>query len=128
MRVLAVLLVVAACGPDETISGYSDREAVWALESIGGDPVPPGATIRFPAEGEAVGEGPCNAFRAEQTAPYPWIELGPVAATRRACPLLAVETRYFGALERATLAEASDRVLILSGGPDGELVFRRTDP
>lgn len=48
-------------------------------------------------------------------APYPWIELGPIAVTRRACPELAMEQQFFSALGRVSLAEVNGSVLILSG-------------
>ncbi|WGH79207.1 META domain-containing protein [Jannaschia ovalis] len=123
MRALALLLLLAACRGDETISGYSDRATVWRLTELDGAPFAAPATLRFPEPSLALGAGPCNVFRAAQSAPYPWLEIGPVAATRRACPALEAETRYFAALEAMTLAEASDRVLILSDAAGREMVF-----
>ena len=122
---LALPLLLAGCGPDETISGYVDRDAAWRLVELDGAPFVARATVRFPAQGEVTGDGPCNGFRATQTAPYPWFELDAVAATRRACPALAAEGRFLAALEAMTLAEATDRLLILSNGAGREMVFER---
>lgn len=121
--VLAFGLPIGFC-PDETISGYADRSATYRLEELGGTAVTGRATIRFPAEGEVAGDGPCNAFRGRQTIAYPWIEMTGLASTRRACPDLALEAGYFDMLDRATLAEVSGDVLLLSD--DGGLlaVFR----
>ena len=118
-------LLLAACAGDETVSGYAGTDATWRLAELHGAPFAPPATLRSPAEGEVAGEGPCNAFRAPQAEPYPWIRIGPIAATRRACPALAEERRFFAALEAATLAEASDAVLILTDEAGREMVFRR---
>ena len=81
------------------------------------------ATVIFLTEGRVEGNGPCNAWSASQTAPYPWIELGPIAATRRACPELAFEGRFFEALTSVSLAEVSGPLLVLSGD-EVEMVFR----
>lgn len=113
---------VLACS-DETISGFADPSATYRLDELNGEAFDANATIRFPRQGVAEGDGPCNRWSAEQTVPYPWIELGPIAATRRACPELEAETSFFMALEKASLAEVVGPVLILSGD-DVEMVFR----
>lgn len=108
---------------DETISGYVDPKAIYTLVELNGEAVSSDATVTFPTEGRAEGNGPCNAWSASQTAPYPWIELGPIAATRRACPELAFESRFFEALTNVSLAEVSGPLLVLSGD-EAEMVFR----
>lgn len=123
-RVIALSLALIGC-TDETVSGYADRSAVYVLTDIDGVPFEARATITFPEPGQASGQGPCNAWSASQSAPYPWIELGPIAATKRACADLAEEQRFFDALQSATLAEINGRVLILSGL--SELVFVADD-
>ncbi|RVT82296.1 META domain-containing protein [Rhodobacteraceae bacterium CCMM004] len=117
--------VLAACTPDETISAYADPGAVYRLIEVDGAPAGMQATLSFPAPGAVRGTGPCNAFTAAQGVPYPWIDVGPIAATRRACPDLAAETAYFAALEAATLAEVQGGTLILSDATGPRLVFRR---
>ena len=89
---LAALVALAACA-DETISGYADPEAIYALERLNGAPFPATATIAFPAPGRVEGEAPCNGWSAEQTAPYPWIALGPITATERRLSLSPVKCR-----------------------------------
>ncbi|MEL7025885.1 MAG: META domain-containing protein [Pseudomonadota bacterium] len=126
MRLFLVLpMILSTCGPDETISGYANPEAVYQLESIGGQSFLATATISFPEIGKVVGQGPCNTFSAEQTVPYPWIDIGPIAATRRACPDLADEAAYFEALGRVTLAEVAGDDLILTTEDGVDLVFVR---
>ncbi len=106
---------------DETVSGYADRDATYALIEVNGAPPPAPATIRFPEEGRVEGQGPCNGYAAYQTVPYPWIKIGAVASTRKACPDLAFETLFFKSLQAATLVEVSGDVLILSD-PGGLLM------
>ena len=123
-RRLALLLplLTLGCG-DETISGYADRSAVYSLIEIDGAPFNATATISFTEPGRAAGEGPCNTWFASQSAPYPWIELGPIGATRRACPELEAEARYFEALSNVSQAEVLGPILILTTEDGAELVF-----
>ena len=124
MYKLALALPFAAFScADETISGYADRSAVYQLSDIGGVPYKARATITFPEEGRATGEGPCNAWNAMQSAPYPWIDLGPIAATKRACPELGQEAVFFEALAKATLAEIQGNILILTDEDGREMTF-----
>lgn len=124
MRLLPLLFLPLAACADETISGYADPDATYRLAEIGGTAFPASATIAFPAEGEVRGTAPCNAWSATQSAPYPWFTLGPIAATRRACPDLAAEMLFFDTLARMTLAEVQGQVLILSSEDGTEMVFR----
>lgn len=121
---LALLLAFPAC-TDETISGYADPTAVYRLTEIGGEPFTARASISFPRQGLVTGEAPCNTWSASQSVPYPWLDLGPIAATRRACPDLNAETAFFDALGTMTLAVVENGVLTLSNDAGGEMVFRR---
>ena len=109
---------------DETISGYADPAIVWRLETLDERPFAGEATIRFPEQGIVTGSGPCNRFRAVQGAPYPWIEITWISATRRTCPALPAEREFLAALRQARLAEASKRVLILTTADGRDMVFR----
>ena len=125
MRALLILfaLATASCA-DETISGYADRDAVYRLEEFEGAAVPWQATITVPEKGRVAGQAPCNAYAADQRVPYPWFELGPIAATRRACLHMQGETQFFAALSRVTLAEVAGKVLVLSDDDGPVMVFR----
>lgn len=122
--VLPLMTWLAPYFADETISGYADPTATYALQEVNGTPATIRATITFPQEGKVAGSGPCNQYTAEQSAPYPWFELGPIAATRRACPDLAAESAYFALLPTMSLIEVSGTVLILSNPDGGMMVFR----
>ena len=123
---LMLALPLMACG-DETISGFVDPTKTFQLVELAGEPFTARATIAFPEQGRAQGEGACNRWSAAQLAPYPWIELGPIAATRRACPELEAEQRFFDALARTTLAEAVGDVLLLTTDQGETLVFEATN-
>ena len=109
---------------DETISGYADPDAVYRLVEIDGQAFTPRATIAFKTEGRAEGSAPCNTWSAEQSVPYPWFELGAIAATKRACPELDAEQQYFDALAQMTLAEVQGPILILTNDDAREMIFQ----
>lgn len=124
MRLLSLILVLGLLGcADETISGYADPNATYRLVEIDNAPFKPRATIAFREEGRASGAAPCNMWSATQSVPYPWFELGPIAATRRACPDLDAEAKFFDALGQMTLVEVQGPVLILTNDDGREMVF-----
>ena len=126
---LASLVGLGGCfAGDETISGYVDPETQWQLRQMDDHPQVTQATVQFPKKGQVVGSGPCNTFSARQTAPYPWIDISVLASTRRACPQLADEQKYFSTLGAMTLAEVSGDILILSNDEGQTLVFQAVLP
>ena len=120
---LLSLLLVSACYPDESISGYAEQSAEYHLIEIDGVPFDASATIAFPDTGEVIGQAPCNKYFATQTAPYPWFALEGIGATRIACENLSNESIFFEALEQMTLAEVSGETLILSNTDGREMIF-----
>lgn len=126
-RFLLTLSIVflSACYGDETISGYADPGAVWVLTELDGADFSERATLTFPEEGKVAGDAPCNRYFGEQTAPYPWISIERIGATKRACPALSEESAFFDALCQMTLAEVAGGTLILSNETGGEMVFVR---
>lgn len=123
---VAVMLLLAACTGDETIARYGGADKVWHLTGLNGAAYSAQATLIFAEPGRIAGDAPCNAYSAAMTAPYPWFETGPIAATRKACPDLANEAAYFGALGMATESEVLGDTLVLRG-PDVEMVFKAAD-
>ncbi|MEL6690534.1 MAG: META domain-containing protein [Pseudomonadota bacterium] len=123
IRAIALLAFIGGCAADETISGYLDTGTTWQLTEMNGAPFGATATIQFPEEGSVTGKAPCNRYTASQAAPYPWIDIGPIAATKLACPELAAEGTFFAALDAMTLAEVSGPVLILNGENGEEMIF-----
>lgn len=111
---------------DETVSGISQGD-LWVLQEIDGAPVSVRVTLSFPEEGQVQGEAPCNSYFADQRAPLPWFEAGPIAATKRACPELELEAQYLSALQAVNLAEITGDVMLLSEGERLRLRFLK-DP
>ncbi len=124
MIVLGMALLAGACAADETLTAYGAADRVWVLESLDGEAFGARAEIRFGPDGAVTGQAPCNRFFATQSAPYPWFELGPIGATRMACPDLAQETAFLSALATMRLAEIAGSTLILSTEAGREMVFR----
>lgn len=124
MRFLALLLFISACERDESLTAYG-AEGTWILQEINGEPFEARASIVFVEDGVVSGDAPCNSYSTRQTAPYPWLELGPILSTKRACEELPAEQDYFAALAKMTLAEISGDLLILNNDADDSLLFRK---
>lgn len=124
MRCLAALFLISACEGDESLTAYG-AEGTWRLTHINEQPFEARATISFSTGGQVTGAAPCNSYRAQQAAPYPWFTLSPIMATKRACADLAAEQAYFAAMRDMTLAEVSGDVLILSNDAGGSLLFTK---
>jgi len=121
---LSLPILLAACLKDETVSGYTDADAVYFLETLDGSDFVATASISFPEAGSVRGRAPCNSYSASQSAPYPWLDLGPIAATRAACPELAAETVFFKALAGMSQIEAFGDLVILRNDAGQEMIFR----
>ena len=121
--VFALPVLIAACSPDQTVSAFVESDASYRLVEIDGAPYTASATIAFPEQGIITGSAPCNSFSATQSAPYPWLEIGSIRATRRACPNMDEETRFLQLLSEMTLVEATADVIIMRNDDGRELVF-----
>lgn len=121
--VVFIMSILTSCG-DETISGYGGSGTVWALAELNGETFEADATLQFPEEGKIAGRAPCNSFQGSQLAPYPWFEVGPMAATRMACDALEAEGTYLAALGRMKFVEVAGDTLILSNDAGESMVFR----
>lgn len=116
-------MLIAAYLADETVSGYATAPAYRLIE-LDGAAFAPEATISFPRKGRVTGTGPCNRYSADQALPYPWFELGDIAATRRACPDLADEALFFATLAEMRLVEVGGQFLRLYTVEGREMVFQ----
>ncbi len=105
----------------------------WRLIQFGrSQPVPEGVSITAKFEGERIsGSAGCNNYFAAVKAPTPYeLSIGPVGATRMACPppQMEAEVRYLKALEGATQFSFMLGKLILDYQQDetrSVLVFER---
>ena len=121
----AILLLLCACSQDESIRAYGARDDAFALGSVNGQDINASMTVSFPRPWRIAVEGPCNTFSGVQSAPYPWIAVGPLTVTRRICPQLAQETALIAALRRMTVAVVEEFSLTLSNDDGERMVFTR---
>lgn len=119
---LVLALTLSACFKDETVTGYGG-DRLWQLSELDGTPFTARATIRFDKDGKVSGQAACNRYFTQQSAPYPWVEFGPIGSTKMACPDLEDETTYLGALAEMSLVEISGDVMILSNDAGRKMVF-----
>ena len=120
-------LFLAQCKGDETVARYGAADHVWTLTEIDGTPFTARATLTFPERGKVAGQAPCNSYTGVMVTPYPWFDLGQVAATRMACPDMASEAMFFETIGQMTLAEVSGDVLILSTPEGRQMVFKSAE-
>ncbi|MEZ5796287.1 MAG: META domain-containing protein [Paracoccaceae bacterium] len=120
MRRLFALLLLAASPAAATEIGGG-----WQLVGVEGQPAPAPLTLTFTAEGSFSGKAPCNRFYGRIGGELPALTLGQIAATRMACPDLAVESAYLQALEATVRAEVTQDHLFLFGAKGGVLEFVR---
>jgi len=126
MKPLPLLaLALAACStlPD-TVGEAAPDGKVFFLEEINDRPVGYTASIQFLNSGRVQGSGPCNRFGAQQTAPLPWVQIENIAATKRGCAELEVESTFFAALERMDFSEVGVTTLLLTNTRGESMVFR----
>jgi putative lipoprotein len=136
-----VLLASAGCGSREgapssgtpaNVSLSTLTGVTWTLVSLGGQPLPQGTrppTAIFDGA-RLAGFGGCNRYtgQVQDTGPGA-ITIGPVAATKMACPppAMEVEGRFFAILSPVTQYRVAGSRLVMSG-PSGELAFERATP
>lgn len=116
-------LSLVSCS-DETLSGYAKGDGTYVLEELNGAAFEPRATLNLTEQGEISGEGPCNSYFGAQSAPYPWFEVKSIGSTKRACPDLRQEAKFFDALQSMSQSEVSGDILLLTNESGEEMVFR----
>lgn len=89
----------------------------WLLEDLAGAGVIDNAqaTLAFPEEGKVAGRGSCNRFFGPAKISGDSMQLGPLGATRMACPeaVMNQETKYLDALQKVERFEWKDPYLLL---------------
>jgi putative lipoprotein len=89
----------------------------WRPVSIGDEPVDADTmlTLRFEVDGKIGGHGGCNLFFASYTTSQAGIDIGPIGATRMACPepQMTLEQKLFDALDNTSAVELRDSRLHL---------------
>ena len=89
----------------------------WTLVAVGNQEVMPKsqATLQFPAEGRATGNGSCNRFSGAVTVNQNSIHFGSLASTKMGClgGAMAQENAYLSALEKAQRFEQRGDTLLI---------------
>ncbi len=84
--------------------------------------------VKFSQDGEMRGNGGCNNFFGTYDLDGTRLKVGPIAATKRACPDLDKEREFLNALQNSTRIEATHLVLKLYDvNGDELLILRRRD-
>lgn len=109
MIAVAAVMLMAACAQNQP-----GLDGSYRLAGIDGQKVPANATLMI-AGNQISGQGPCNAYNAQNSAAWPAVALSPIASTRRACITEGGEAGYFAALGQTNMAQRSGDMLVLSG-------------
>ncbi|MGC1503264.1 MAG: META domain-containing protein [Sulfitobacter sp.] len=125
--ILAIFLSLTVFQADETLRRYGGADREWHLVTLNGTDFDAGVTLSFPTRNRITSQAPCNRYHTRNSAPYPWIEVGPIAAARRACPALQTEQAYFKALQAVNVAVIEGTTLTLSNEVRPLLVFKYRD-
>ena len=126
LRIICIaLLALTGCRADQTVSAQTVPSDVWRLVMMDGKSVSTPITLEFPEKGRITGRAPCNRYFAQQIAPLPWFKVDAIGATRMACEQMDLESEYFDALSRATLAEIQGDTLLLGTENGTILRYRR---
>ena len=115
--VLVLAAIVTACGGPMRTKTPSLERTAWIAQEIDGYAVVDRvqSTLELGADAQAGGTGGCNRYRTSAKLGDGTIELGPIAATRMACPPAAMdqERRFFTALAGVRRYEFDRGVLVL---------------
>jgi heat shock protein HslJ len=111
-------------GPPHPLLGTAWRAEAIGDEAARGDPA---STLAFASEGRVAGSGGCNRITGPVSLHGDAITLGPLAATRRACPpeTMQQEQRFLTALAAARRVAHDEDVLRLLDADGRELVRMR---
>lgn len=125
---LGLIGLIAGCGADETVTQYGGADYLWQLQDIDGEAVDYAASLQFEEDGGVRGDGPCNAFIANQSLPYPWVEITIDVVEQIYCPDIDREEAFFDALTSMSLIEVSGPILLMRNDAGREMVFNGVTP
>ena len=78
--------------------------------------------IQFQTDGKVIGFGGCNRFSGTYKQNGAAVEIGPLAATKMACPSLPKEASFITDLSNTQSVDAAHLKLVLRGENDRELL------
>ena len=97
------------------LTGVEWRPLVLGAESM---PADSGLFVQFGEDGSINGHGGCNAFFGNLQTADDGVTIGPLGATRKACPpdVMQRETAFLDALQRTRhFGQGADRLQLLDG-------------
>ncbi len=121
---LAAAFGLAGCASEESVTKYGGGDYLWKLTEIDSVPVDYAAELAFNPDGSVSGEGPCNAFTALQSKPYPWVAIDIDVVEQIYCADINDEEAFLTALEEMTLVEVSGPNMVMSNDAGRSMVFR----
>ena len=125
-----IILAMLLTGGTVLADGLAGSE--WRPVQLGEQAVAETASlfVRFEAEGQVAGHGGCNRFFGSYQITEGRISIGPLGATRMACPEpdMNLETEFFQALEQARgFSRDGARLVFTDEQGNAAATFRQTD-
>ena len=124
---LLFALVLAGCTdspvPGEPVTDFVGQD--WALLTIGGTAVAPGATLRVEPDGHASGNATCNRFFTRAVIAGNDVTFSPAGTTRMACQpadRADQESRYTLSLSRVAHWRVDGGKLVLADGDGNDVL------
>lgn len=103
-----------ALGASAGLAQASITQGEWFVLAIDGQPFRAEASFAIDADAKVTGRAPCNRYFGESKAALPALQLDALGVTRMACPEMAAESLYLGALAEMTTAALQGEHLVLS--------------
>ncbi|WP_420011847.1 META domain-containing protein [Tateyamaria sp.] len=119
IRSAAALLI--GCG---TLCQADGAATSWQLIELSGTAFSASATLTIGEDGQITGRAPCNRYAARLLNGGTAFEVGPIMATKMACPDLVAETVFLDILTEVANSETRDGFLILHAATGAEMVFK----
>lgn len=127
--VSAATLALAACEPTTTASttpGAEDRGFIpggsYVLVGMDGQTVPLRDVTMLVQEKRISGQGPCNAYSADNTVELPQVRLSQIVTNGASCKNSRIENRFLSVMQQATEMEFYGGVLKVKS-PSTWLIF-----
>lgn len=120
--ILAAIFAAGAAFADETAVVTDFSKMDWRLVSVDEVRLGGEVTLNLGEPARVTGQGPCNRYFADLAQDGSAFKLGPIGATKMACPDIGKEAAYFIALQAVDTMEKTAGFLRLTGGGH-ELIF-----
>jgi len=101
----------------------------WTATELGGAALPPEVTVTLSfADGRIAGNSGCNRFTGSFALTGEGLSIGPVAATKMACPppMMETEQAVFAAFSAITAFDIAPDGTLLLAAPDGTALLKAT--